>query len=108
MNAVQGSISGIRTQSREGGSATSFRLHAAEGRETQVEATLHFPWREGDLVCVTGEVNSDLVLIASTIEPVSKPAEPVHKARIYKFRVIVAAVLGNLIGLVLALANIVM
>lgn len=73
---VQGRISDIQRQSVGGGTRTKFRLHSSDGKETSVETQLDFPYRGGDTVQVSGEIDSDLVLTAMSISSVSQPAPP--------------------------------
>jgi hypothetical protein len=79
VNTIQGRVSDLRRQTIEGGTRTTFRLHAADGNETQVETRLDFPYKNGDQVQATGEVNSDLVLMAVSFAPVAvMPPLPKH------------------------------
>jgi hypothetical protein len=99
VNSLQGNISNIRRRPLEGGVMTTFSLRSADGKEWQVETRLDFPLREGDLVQVSGEVNSDLVLTANSITPVaSQPVSPTLKPKLYILRTIVAVLLAMIPG----------
>lgn len=78
MNTVEGTVSDIRRQAVDGGSRTSFRLHSADGTETQVETRLDFPYNNGDVVRASGEIDSDLILAAASIAQVrqTSPSKP--------------------------------
>ena len=79
MNTIQGAVSDIQRQTLAGGTRVNFRLHSANGKDTAVETLLDFPYTDADVVQVSGEFNSDLVLLASVISPVSRPAPVVRK-----------------------------
>jgi hypothetical protein len=78
-NTVQGLVSDLRREAIAGGTRTTFHVHAADGNETHVETRLDFPYKNGDQVRATGELNSDLVLMAVSIAPVAvMPPLPRH------------------------------
>jgi hypothetical protein len=104
VNSVKGSIFAIHHQILDGGARTSFRLRSESGQETLAETPLDFPWREGDMVQASGEVNSDLVLIAVSIAPLASLPPP-EKPKLYKVRAILAAILGGVAGLFAGIVN---
>jgi hypothetical protein len=78
MDTVQGRISKIQRQLSDGGTRTTFRLHSTDGKETEVETKLDFPYTNGDVIEARGTFNSEGFLGAVEIVPktVPRPAPP--------------------------------